>query len=358
MKLLRIYYKLPPIKGGMEKHILFLSKLQNVNNQVTIFFNQGDTLTSNDIQILSKINLYKIRPSFVGVFIFYIGVILNLLFNKKKFDVIHIHGDWSSLIFGNLLKKIVCAKKIVYTNHGSLNNNFQHNFLLLKFAKKVDLIFATGFATASKLRKSLIGKKVIFQPSGIDEVFFKENNTIIKNEKFTIITVANLLPVKNLSLVLNIAKELPEVQFLIVGTGTEEIKLKKEINEHKLKNTKLLGYKNSEEVKVLYEESHCFLLTSLAEGTPTSVLEALACGLPIVASNAGGIQNLIKDGINGYIINDYKVNHYFEKINFIKNDKILQKIISKNNRELSMNYNWNFVEKTITRYTQNCLHEK
>ena len=71
MKILRLYYLLPPIRGGMEKHIFHLSQFQNEDNEVTIYFNQGDCITSNDKKIVPSIQFYKIRPLFIGVFLFF-----------------------------------------------------------------------------------------------------------------------------------------------------------------------------------------------------------------------------------------------------------------------------------------------
>ena len=105
MKILRLYTRLPPLSGGMENHIAQLSKEQTrLGHNVIIYFNIGDRLSSNDIQI-SKMPLYKLKPQFVGFIVFYFLVYLRLIANREKFDIVHIHGDWSSLIFANLIKK-------------------------------------------------------------------------------------------------------------------------------------------------------------------------------------------------------------------------------------------------------------
>jgi len=289
----------------MEKHIYFLTKFQNVSDEVTVFFNQGDAISFNDNKILSWIKLYKIKPLFIGVFIFYIFIILKLLFNRKKFDVLHVHGDWSALVFIKIIKKLTRAKVVVYTSHGIITNNFQHRKLLPMTLKNVDLIFTTGHESAEVLQR-LINKKVIVQPSGINSVFFEPSSSESSvNIKFQVITVANLVPIKNLSLVVEIAKEMPDIGFIIVGEGPENETLLNNIKINGLKNIQLVGYKTPEEIKKIYNASNCFLLTSIAEGTPTSILEAMASGLPIVSSNAGGIDNIIVDKVNGFIINNF-----------------------------------------------------
>lgn len=357
MRILRLYYLLPPIKGGMEKHIYHLSKFQSKNNDVSIFFNQGNAITSNDRKIFPLIKFYKIRPLFIGVFLFYAFVVFSLIFDRKKVDVIHIHGDWSSLIFINLLKILTKAKIIVFTCHGTITNNFTHQKLLPRYIKKVDLIFTTGYEAASMIQK-MVHSKVVVQPSGISDVFFQDSNPKVEDGVFKVVTVANLVAVKNIKLVLEIANNLTNIEFTIVGDGPEREMLEEIVALNKLSNVRLLGFKSPEEVKEIYDQSDCFLLTSLAEGTPTSALEAMTSGLPIVVSNAGGINNIIIDRVNGFVINNYEKENYISKLELLKNDLELRTIINVNNKAISKNFTWDKVAYKITNLTNECLNEK
>lgn len=339
------------MKGGMEKHIYFLTMKQNLTHDVTVFFNKGEPISSLDKKILGRVNLYEIKPQFLGVFVFYFFIIIKLIISKKKFDIIHIHGDWSSLFFISILKRMTKSSKIIYTNHGSITNSFQHSKLLPLTLRNVDLILTTGHESAMRLRK-LIDKEVYVQPSGINPVFFEPKKEKSKVSTFQVVTVANLLPVKNLSLVVKIAKYMPDLQFKIIGSGSEKANLLKIIKDFKLNNIKLCDSKTAEEIKEINEISDCFLLTSLAEGTPTSVLEAMACGLPIVSSNAGGLSNIIKNNVNGFIIDDYNYLNYVEAIYKIKNNKQLSELMRKNNREISEQFKWETVAENITLLTE------
>ena len=356
MKILRIYTKLPPLLGGMEKHIYQLSKYQIQNSHfVKIFYNDGNPVSQNDEKI-SNIKFYKIRPQFIGMGLFYFFIIFKLLIKKQTFDIIHIHGDWSSLLFVKTLKKLTNAKLVVLTLHDQLTPKYTHQKLLPKLVQNVDLIFSTGYDTAKELEKQS-GKKIIVQPSGINDIFFEKFYKNFENKTFTIITVANLFPKKNLELVLDIAKELKHYKFLIVGDGPERKNLENKIKNENISNVELLGFKNTEEVKKYYQNSDIYLLTSLAEGTPTSALEAMACGLPVISSNAGGLENIIKDNINGFIINDFDKYKYIEKIKLLEDINLRQKIFE-NNIKLSQKYKWENVAKNITEIMRTKLNEK
>ena len=78
MKILRLYTRLPPYPGGMEKHIAHLTEEQvNLGHDVTIYFNKGSKVTSKDIQV-TKLPIYKLKPQFLGLFFFHALVFSRL----------------------------------------------------------------------------------------------------------------------------------------------------------------------------------------------------------------------------------------------------------------------------------------
>ncbi len=345
MRILRIYTKLPPLMGGMEKHIYNLTKEQiKLGHFVSVYFNKGDKVTFRDTQV-TKLSLEATKPRAVGIFIFYILICCKLLVNKEKYNVVHIHGDWSSLVFSKIIQKLTRSKVLAFSIHDDIKDNYIYKLIFTILLKQVDVIFSTGFQTAEKI-KSMTGKEIIMQPSGINKIFFEPNTDQKSFLNLQIITVANLLPKKNLDLILDIAKELPDKQFIIVGDGKEREKLQNRIDSENISNLKLLGYKNPKELKKLYSTSSVFMLTSFKEGTPTAILEAMACGLPIVTSNAGGIENIIKNDINGFVI-DSMVKQKYIKI-LLKFDANLQNDIYTNNIKLANKFSWGNVSLNIT----------
>lgn len=356
MKIARIYTKLPPLLGGMEKHIFQLTKYQLQDNFVKVFYNDGDEISENDEKIC-KLKLHKFKPQFIGMMIFYFLISIKLLFKKQQFDIIHIHGDWSSLLFVKIIKKLTDAKLVVLSLHDQLTPKYTHQKLLPKLVQDLDLIFSTGYDTAKELEK-LSGKKVIVQPSGINEIFFEEFDKKFDNEVFTIVTVANLFPKKNIELVLEIAKECREYRFIIVGDGTHRKVLEDIVKKDNIKNVELVGFKKSKEVREYYRSSDVYLLTSFAEGTPTSALEAMACGLPIVSSNAGGVGNIVKENINGFIVDNFDKNKFIKKIQYLYENVLKRESIFHLNKELAKQYKWKNVANNITTITQKAFDAK
>jgi glycosyltransferase involved in cell wall biosynthesis len=347
MKILRIYTKLPPFFGGMENHIRYLSQYQkDQGNEVSLFFNQGEKISSKDVQILSWIPLHRIKPQFPGIVFFYMGIILHLLLRKKRVDCIHIHGDWSSLVFARIIKKLTRSKKTIFSFHGSAEHYTKvKKHLLTRLAKQADEVFCTGFNSYMVLKHH---PGAIFQPSGIDPVFF-EKKTVGKNEKITIITVARLNKVKNLGTVTSIAANFPQYGFVIAGDGPEREAIESLIKIKGLKNISLPGHFDKHALVDLMQSAHVFLLCSYEEGTPTAALEAMACGLPVVCSDAGGLSNLLEHRKHGIIVsNPEDVEGFCNAIQQLADFPDRMESMGRTNREFAKEFSWSSVGKKIS----------
>jgi len=339
-----------PLPGGMENHIAQLTREQiKLGHEVSIYFNQGSCVTSNDIQI-TKLPLFKIKPQFIGLLFFHFLVLIRVLMNRDKFDIVHIHGDWSSLVFSKLIKMFVRADKVIITIHDQISNKLLQQKALAVGLRFVDIIFTTGYEAANQLEK-LTSKKIIVQPSGVNEIFFSDFNRNFENEKFTVVTVANLFAKKNIELILEIAKVLKKFKFILVGDGNHRKVLENIIQRNNIDNVELVGFKSAEIVRKYYYESDCYLLTSLSEGTPTSILEAMACGLPIVSSNAGGVKSIL--GKHNCVVESSNNHQFIDCLSKFSVNLKLRCDVSEKNRMQSKKYAWKNVAKNIDQYILN-----
>ena len=222
MKILRSYLKIPPLEGGMEKHIGLLTACQrDSGEEVDLLFNRGTATGPGDIQVWPTGDLFQLRPQVAAVTAFYILSLFAFRRQRRRYDILHLHGDWSALLLAGALKKACHAKVLAFSFHGGLTTRRPHTHWLPYLLQKTDIIFSTGYRSAQILQASS-GRPVIFQPSGVAENFFisaKQSEHV--RHRFTALTIARLVGKKNLGLVLDIAVGLPEVDFLIVGDGTQ-----------------------------------------------------------------------------------------------------------------------------------------
>ena len=96
-------------------------------------------------------------------------------------------------------------------------------------------------------------------------------------------------------------QSLPGTKFVLVGDGVLRKKLEKLVSEYKLGQEVILtGWRD--DIQLILSSLDVFVLTSRWEGLPVVVLEAMAAGLPVVATNTGGVSEIISEGRTGYLV--------------------------------------------------------
>jgi len=144
--------------------------------------------------------------------------------------------------------------------------------------------------------------KVLY--NGIGEVFFSPShkreemrrNLGIATDAFVVITVGSLTEKKGQQYLIDACKRVPNAHLLVVGDGYLRFELEKHASDH----IRFLGARS--DIRDLYAASDVFVLPSLWEGMPNAMLEALASGLPVVATDVGGVSEIVENDKNGFLV--------------------------------------------------------
>jgi glycosyltransferase involved in cell wall biosynthesis len=272
-------------------------------------------------------------------------------------DLVHLH----SFIHGESalwLKKNYNIPYVV-TEH---NSGFARGLFgqkELAFAKKVFENASFNIAVSSEFKK-LLEKifKVKFEyiPNMTDTTFFNIRSKPKNQNEFKFINIAFLDKKKNQNMLIyafeKAFKDKPDIKLTIVGNGLEYnnlFNLIKELNMEK--QISLYGKANRDEVKKLLQNSDIFVLSSKYETFGVAVVEAMACGLPVVSTKCGGPESIIIDDRLGYL-SDLNVNDLSNKILEINQNR--DKFNSKYIREYIEN---NFSEKFVVSKLQEIYRE-
>jgi glycosyltransferase involved in cell wall biosynthesis len=214
-----------------------------------------------------------------------------------------------------------------------------------------------------KVQKHTLKKEgdITVIPNGIDTAWASEevpenhlSKFDLKKDKYFLF-MGRLAPIKGIEHLLQSFRAFnskqPDYKLAIAGSGFYEQHLRSMAKS--IKNAIFLGHISKiEEKKALYKNCTAVLLPSLYEAFPMVILEAMAFGKPIIASNVGGIPEIIKNGINGFLVEPKTPIEIEKYLDILASDPEIGNIIGKRNRELiEAEYTYkNMAQKTIQIY--------
>ena len=297
-------------------------------------------LTTGKRKIEKRGNLTVIRTQkiFKNRILYNIQETLFFIKNSLKLnpDIILGHmvtsAGLAAVIAGKLQRKPVIVR---ISGAEILYPNLFKNIFLKPILKLADAIVTPNSSMIEDVRKLVGGKKILYLPQGID-ISNVSKHVRKLNKTPRIIYVGRLIPVKNLTMLIKVSKLLPNYKFVIVGDGPEKDRLRKIAPD----NVSFLGLISQKEVIKEMKKSDVFVLTSISESFGRVLIEALACGLPIVAVNSQGPKDIIKDGSNGYLINLNDAKDMADKVKLAIKNK--NEIGSYNLRDVDR-FSWNQV---------------
>lgn len=257
---------------------------------------------------------------------------LYKLLGDRKIHVMHSH-EFATNVYASLISAITQIP-VVATAHGK---NYYAEKLRRRLAYRFVAWQATMVAVSCDLREFLVQRvgiprgHVRVVHNGIDLSLFKQHEhdgSIRKEfcigEKQPIVgAIGNLFLVKGQTYLLRaskiVAKEYPGLVVLIAGDGDQATALRAEaVSLGIADNVKFLGFRS--DVPSLLQAMDVFVLPSLSEGLPLSVLEALAYKKPVVVTNVGGVGEIVTDGVNGLMVPSEDPEALAEKILNLLND--------------------------------------
>lgn len=259
------------------------------------------------------------------LFYFLEAGVIALELNKRKINHIHNHSADSS---GNvtILAAVMTDSTFSMTLHGpGIFFEPYRWFLPEKFTRSLFTICISNFCRSQCMLFAPRNQweKMYIVHCGIDLNLFKTVNHTGSGKR--LLYVGRLAAVKGLPVLFESLSKLkcnyPDFTLTLVGDGSERLELEQLGAELGLKdNLDFVGYKSQAEVREYLQNSDVFVLPSFAEGVPVSLMESMATGVPVVATQVGGNSELIDNGVNGYLVSPGDPVSLAEKIEILLTD--------------------------------------
>jgi len=373
-----------PNWGGVGTYIVEIVK--HLPNDFEIFIitpDRGENSISNLHNRLLIIKTSKANDTFVYNLKFQYSCLRKVLelIRDKRIDVIHSHTAHMPDLFLTFKKLNVAT---VTTIHSTIKlqrkgSKMGTSFWNAEFSEKMTQLFYPFLRFTEDLyflkERNYIAvsnwmKNYFLQEYGLNsELIYNsvDANLFCKRKKFKYINpeiyegkkiaiyCGRLIGLKGVGIIIKSMKELiqshKDMIFLFAGKGNlpyfenlvRNFRIPKE-------NYRFLGHINYDQLVEYYSISDIFILPSFHENMPTSLLEAMACKLPSIATNVGGIPEIIQNGINGFIINPNDTKELIDKIEYIfDNQDEINKIGTKARKQIEEKFTW---EKNIKKIVQ------
>lgn len=193
-------------------------------------------------------------------------------------------------------------------------------------------------------------REFLYIPNGVDTTRFSTVGDSI-HATVKLLFIGRLIPRKGFQ---RIVRALPRVRQLakvpfeveVVGTGASKSELDDLAGSLGVSDLiKYVGAVPYDKLEKSYQSADIFVLTSLSEGMPSVILEAMGCGLPIVASDVGGNNEIVKEGENGYLIKGDNEELIANRLASLINDPQLRQDFGAKSRELAQQYDWKNIMK-------------
>ena len=304
------------------------------------------------------------------------------IFKKEKPDIIHLNsskigglGAVAALVSKTLIRLFDKENKnynpkTIFTVHGWAFNEartFRAKSVIYISQWLTSLLCDNSIIISRHDYRQALGMPLIKKnkfsliPLGIPEnnldyatkQIAKKVLNIEKNSKITIGTIAEFTKNKGLDYLLDAMSilKLPNLQLMMVGDGEDKEKIESRIaNENLNDNVKTCGF--VPHAAKYIKAFDIFVLPSLKEGLPYTILEAINAGVPVVASSVGGIPDLIEHGKNGYLTTPKSSASLAENLNKLISDEKLRKQFSRESKKRALK-KFSFssmLEKTIKLY--------
>ena len=321
MIIVRLAERFPKeIERGLIPNIFYISKYQVEQGHKVYIFALDKKGSSEDI--MDGVRIFRVKkPPLVRTFG---GMTLLKAVKRKGIKPDIVHG-LQTIPFGWLFPwaRRYLKTKYVLSVHGTIFplqksrardlrsklDSLEFSKLIRFLAKRVDLVFPVAdFIKEELILVGIPKKKIKVMPTGVNFEIFNRRRTVEKSKTFTVLNVGRFVQKKGLPYLIkaiNLFRK-EDIRLLLIG-GKKEDNDYKNITDliQKLNLQKKITIKESlpqNKLSPIYQSSDVFVLSSIMEPRGKVILEAMAAGVPVIATKQGGVPEVVKNKINGLLV--------------------------------------------------------
>ncbi len=349
-KIIHVSAYYPPSLGGLEKVVEYLAveQARTGHSVEVVTSNVGYDATYSD----KKVNGYKVSR-LAGAKIANVPIIPGLLFRllaQPVASVLHCHVAQAFVPEIALIAARLRRSKFIIHFHVDAAASGPFGFLFSLYKKllfpltlrraNAIIVFSDAHASLVMNKYGVAKKNVHVVPNGVAPEFFYDSPRTI-HEPARLLFVGRLEAQKNVGMLIDSLSHVTSgVTATLVGSGDKQAELSAKVKTSQFTNVHFVGRKNGPELLSLYKNADIFVLTSDREGMPLVLLEAMAMGLPIVATNVEGTRDVVKQSKTGLLVGLNDAHAFAKAVDTLVHDPDTYQSMSRSARSLADEYSW------------------
>jgi glycosyltransferase involved in cell wall biosynthesis len=374
MKIAQVTFNFPPEIGGIGQYVWNLSRLLAQNGaKVTVL--APVLMNSPSQERLAGFNVYRVgalRFPFLDILPLNIFGVLRALARGQDLDIVHLHGHAYLFSFFGALFCSFLKIPYVITHHGEgvplswmsriskfLRDNIQARYVL-GHAKKVISVNRYEVKALTQ-RYKVPPRKIVVIPNGVDENRFHtlqaHKSSLLKEwaNKRIILSGGVLAQWKGFDYLIRamklIIKEQDDTRLAITGNGPDRARLQNLVVALGLQeHVKFLGYLDDSLMPLCYSLAYVYVLPSIYDVCPTSVLQAMASEKPVIVTSRGGQTELVIDGKTGLIVEPCNAEALAKAILTLLSNEELASSMGKQGRQVILrSFTWHKICEKVLR---------
>lgn len=353
MRILMLNYEFPPLGGGAGNATYYLLKefskhpdleIDLVTSSIAVFKIQkfSENIVIHFLDINKKGNLHYQANRDLLKYSCKAYFYCKKLIKEKQFDLCHaffgIPCGYVAMKLG--LPYIVSLRGSdvpFYNKRFYWLDKFIFKNLNKKIWEKAEKVIANSEGLKNLANKTNPRQQIEVVYNGVDTEEFKPIENKSMGEKIKLISTGRLIERKGYEYLIESLEGLNNFELTLIGDGNLRIKLEELAHANKVK-VNFLGKIDHKDIVSHLQKADIFVLPSLNEGMSNSILEAMACGLPIIATDTGGSKELIQD--NGFIVSKVDADALRDVIERLLGHQEFVKSMGQKSRELAKRMSW------------------
>jgi glycosyltransferase involved in cell wall biosynthesis len=356
--------------------VLILTVDFNIKGGVSGYYSIAKKYFKVDVEYFIVGSRYENKNLFYNIYRLisdYIKFIYNI--NRNNYDLIHLNPSFNFKGFSRdlvflLLSKFAGNKVIIFIHGWSKQYERLFNIIPLVIKSRLlnlsDCIIVLSKDFKNKLMEWGYFRDIYVSSTKVDNDLLKGidvnviNNKHKNNQNITLLFFSRVEKYKGIYEVIDafkiIQNKYNNIRLIIAGSGKETESVQMYLKNNRLSNVSIVGFITGENKRQLLLNSDIYILPTYGEGMPTTVIEAMAFGLPVITRRVGGLKDMFLDGQMGFITDENNADVLIENIETLIKNPLLRKQMSLYNyRYIKNNFYADKVISNIEKIYRNVL---